>query len=161
MKKKGQGQGSMVKKGGEGGKKRRNGMEKGEERDVRSFSFVFLSRFLLPRSCFDAIPSLPFTFPLCPLYSVREAPRPTVCSSNHHFSYGRNSICLFPFLASILGKWRTVAKHVAGPRNSAKIEDTPVESFSCVIRYRSALFCTDLRSTQILIFLLRVIWRTH
>lgn len=52
-------------------------------------------------------------------------------------------------------------KHVAGPRNSAKIEDTPVESFSCVIRYRSALFCTDLRSTQILIFLLRVIWRTH
>lgn len=151
----------MMKKGGEGGKKRRNGMEKGEERDVRSFSFVFLSRFLLPRSCFDAIPSLPFTFPLCPLYSVREAPRPTVCSSNHHFSYGRNSICLFPFLASIPGKWRTVARNTSQVQGTVQKSKIPPWKASPVLFVIDVLFCIDLRSTQILIFLLRVIWRTH
>lgn len=110
-KKKGQGQGSMKKEKKEEEKKEGMGWRK------KGHPLFF---FFFPSSCFDAIPSLsPFVrFIPFEKYPVR-APRPTVYSSNTRFSYGRNSICLFPSPEME----NRCSKHVAGPRNNAKTED--------------------------------------
>lgn len=93
------------------------------------FSFPFF-----PSSCFDAIPSLsPFVrFIPFEKYPVR-APRPTVYSSNTRFSYGRNSICLFPSP----GNGEPLFETRCGSKEQCK--DRRYYSLS-------ALFCTDLRS---------------
>lgn len=136
------------------GKRRRKG------RPLLFFCFPFSfpsSSFLFRRHSFASI-HFP---PLSALFRSRSTSSHSVFLESPLLLWAKFNL---PFSIPGIHSWEMenrCSKHVAGPRNSAKIEDTPVESFSCVIRYRSALFCTDLRSTQILIFLLRVIWRTH
>lgn len=110
----------------------------GEKRDVRSFSFFSLFRFL-----FSLLPvSTPFLRfpPLSALFRSRNIPFERLVPQ-----------CILRTHVSLMGEIQFAffhpremenrcSKHVAGPRNNAK---TKKRYYSL-----SALFCTDLRSSK-------------
>lgn len=146
-KKKGQGQGSMKKEKKEEEKKEGMGWRK-KGRPLFFFFFPFSFPFF-PSSCFDAIPSLPFAFPLCPLYSVREISRSSASSHSVFFEHTFLLWAKFNLPFSIPGKWRTVV------RNTLRVQGTmqrpKILFVICFILYRSSFM-------QILISL--IIWNS-
>ena len=122
-------------------KKKKEGMEWKREKKGTSALFLFLSfPFSFPFfPCFDAIPSLPFTFSLCPFYSVRTL---GVFFEHTFLLWAKFNL---PF--SIPGKWRTT-KHKEQCKNR---KDTLF--VICFILYRSSFI-------QIFIFFLRIIWNS-
>ena len=132
MKKKGSRTRGEKRWGGRGRRKRRewNGKERKKERPLFFFSFRFLFRFLF----------FPVSMPFLRFHSLSLFVRfilfgRLVSSSNTRFSYGRNSICLFPSPGN--GEPRNT-------RNNAKTEKIPYSL--------SALFCTDPRSSKFSFF---------